>query len=77
MFLQHSVHTSPAPEACSLPLDVPLQAALASSAPLRSTLVDGQGWDPSTFWQVGCRRVQAAQQSCAVVLTAQKSHVWG
>lgn len=29
-------------------------AALASSAPLRSTLVDGQGWDPSTFWQV-CR----------------------
>lgn len=27
-------------------------AALASSAPLRSILVDGQGWDPTTFWEV-------------------------
>lgn len=30
-------------------------AALASSAPLRSNLVDGQGWDPASFWQVVSR----------------------
>ncbi|KAI7839243.1 hypothetical protein COHA_006941 [Chlorella ohadii] len=30
-------------------------AALASSAPLRSILVDGQGWDPTTFWEVVTR----------------------
>ncbi|KAL4433249.1 hypothetical protein ABPG77_003297 [Micractinium sp. CCAP 211/92] len=33
-----------------------VQAALAASAPLRSNLVDGQGWDPSTFWQQAERR---------------------
>lgn len=27
-------------------------AAVASSAPLRCNLVDGQGWDATTFWQV-------------------------
>lgn len=37
-----------------------VQAALASSAPLRSTLVDGQGWDPSTFWQVVTRAASPA-----------------
>lgn len=47
-------------------------AALASSAPLQSTLVDGQGWDPSTFWEVrrssreggACLVGQAAQTGC-------------
>lgn len=28
-------------------------AAVAASAPLRAQLVAGQGWDPTTFWQVG------------------------
>ncbi|KAL4448364.1 hypothetical protein ABPG75_005583 [Micractinium tetrahymenae] len=39
---------------------ITVQAALASSAPLRSTLVDGQGWDPSTFWQVVTRAASPA-----------------
>lgn len=40
-------------------------AALASSAPLLSVLVDGQGWDPTTFWQVGGGEKEDVPACCA------------
>lgn len=52
-------------------------AALASSAPLQSVLVDGQGWDPTTFWQArggepcACCVLLAASEPCSGTLLAQ------